>query len=225
MPNDNTRAQDPPAAYVFVPGVAFAVLFTAAFAALADLLGSFADSNETYIEHYDRAGSRAQDIAGTYLLTLAGLAFSAFGVGFAHRLKGTGETVMPTLILSSAVLCSAGMLVAAALLGTVSLSRTMGNFFDETGVLVGGEAAVLPQAGAVVMAIPVAISASAAIAAMAYSSWGPHVLPRWICVFGFIAALVIVLLAFSGPPLLLLPAWVLAVSIAVARANRLRGVR
>ena len=204
---------------VVASGISFAVFFTAAFVAFADLAGSFADPNETFVEYFEKDANRARDIAGMYLLTLAGLAFAAFGTGLGRWL-GSQEEPLSVLIGPATLLSAASMMLAAALLGTVSLSRTMGNFFDDTGVLTGEEVAVLPQAGTVALGIPGAIAAAATIAAASFVAWGRQALPRWICIFGFAAAPIVALLAFAGPPLLLLPAWSLAVSIAVARTRQ-----
>lgn len=201
-------------------GCVFAVLFTGAFAAFAEISGTFADPNSTFIEYYASSGNRARDVAGMYLMTGAALAFAVFAVGIAHRFQGPEPSLAPAIISATAVLFAASLLVAASLLGTVSMSRTMADLFDDTGVLEGDEVAVLPQAGNVVIMIPGAVTAAATVVVISVRSWASGDLPRWICIFGFVASALLVLLAFSGPHLLLLPAWVLAASIAIGRAGR-----
>jgi hypothetical protein len=65
-----------------------------------------------------------------------------------------------------------------------------------------------------------AVMAAATVGLISLKAWTARVLPRWICIFGFVASALLVLLAYSGPHLLFLPAWVLAASIAVARSAR-----
>jgi hypothetical protein len=197
----------------------FAVLFTGAFVAFAEISGTFADPNSTFIEYYASSGNRARDIAGMYLMTGAAVAFTVFAIGLAQRLQGPEVSLAPAIISATALLFAACLLVAAALLGTVSMSRTMADLFDDTDVLAGGEMAVLPQAGNVVIMIPGAVMAAATVVVISLRSWASRALPRWICIFGFVASVLLVLLAFSGPHLLLLPAWVLAASIAIARSE------
>jgi len=200
----------------------FALLFTGAFVAFAEISGTFADPNPAFIEYYASSENRARDIAGMYLMTGAALAFTVFAIGMANRFQGPEPSLASAIISATAVLFAACLLVAAALLGTVSMSRTMADLFDDTGVLEGGETAVLPQAGNVVIMIPGAVMAAATIVVISLRSWASRALPRWICIFGFVASALLVLLAFSGPHLLLLPAWVLAASVAMARAGRMQ---
>jgi hypothetical protein len=219
MPADARSNVDSYRSVAAASGIAFAALFTAAFALFGTIFGTFADPTDTFIDYYESDAHRATDVVGVYVLSLAGMSFAAFGVMVSQWLKAMSDSVVLSLIAPAGLLAAAGMLVAAGLLGTVSLSLTLGDFFDERSGLDGAEVAVLPQAGTVVLGIAAAMSASALVAAISFSAWGARALPRWICVLGSIAAPLIFMLSLAGPPLLLLPAWVLIASIALARSR------
>ena len=208
-----------PTRFTAVAGCAFAVLFTGGFVALGEIWGSFGDPDETFIEYYESSGNRLRDIAGVYLMSGAALAFTIFALGMAQRLQRPEPSLSPTALTAMAVLFATCLAISASLLGAVALSRAMADVFDDSGVLEGAEAAVAPQAGYVILAVPGAMMAGATVFGISLASWKYSSLPRWVCVFGLAAGPLIFLLAFAGPPFILLPAWVLAASIAIGRAG------
>jgi hypothetical protein len=120
-------------------GAVFLVLFGAAFVvSLNDLVGTFADADRFFEERFDDGATRVRDIAASYLLVAAGLAFG----WFAHRVAAVA-TVRAQAILLSGVAAAAGMVGAAVAFATVPMSRWFGDLVDDPGLQDGQ--AVLPQ--------------------------------------------------------------------------------
>ena len=90
-------------------GALFVVLFLAGFVLLGDLIGSFADADRAFVDHFAEDDNRLKDIVGAYLLLLAALCLTWFTVALAA--KATDRRV--ALIAMGSV--AAGAMVMAAL--------------------------------------------------------------------------------------------------------------
>ena len=120
-------------------GGVFVVLFVAAFAiSLGGLLGSFADGDHVFVERFADEAIRIRDIAGSYLLVLAGLSFAWFAREMASRSESKG----PTLRLTGYT-AAGGMLLSAVAAATTPLSAWFGSLVDDPGIQQGQ--GVLPQ--------------------------------------------------------------------------------
>jgi hypothetical protein len=90
-------------------GALFVVLFVAGFVLLGDLIGSFADADRAFVDHFAEDDNRLKDIVGAYLLLLAALCLTWFTVALAA--KATDRRV-PLIAMGSV---AAGAMVMAAL--------------------------------------------------------------------------------------------------------------
>jgi hypothetical protein len=197
-----------------VTGIGFAVMFVVALTALlGDLYGAFADSAETFPPYFDSTADRLRHALGVYVLSGAGLAFLAFVV----LVNAASPNAAASRIADLAAAGFAALLgVAAAAFGTVSLSVAFGEMTGDPGVQRGVE--LLPQLGYVLVTVPAALSAALAIWLTARAGDRTPGLPRPLVVAGYVVALA-QLLSFYTLPLVLLPAWVLGVSVWPARSG------
>ena len=187
-------------------GGVFVVLFTCGLVGLGDLLGSFADSDRTFVDHFADGGTRAKEIAGSYLLVLAGASF----VWFANALTAARDD-RRTPIIITASLAAGGMIVAGLALMTVPLSISFADISNDTPFRAAQ--AVLPQFGSVALTVGAMLPAAAFVIVVART---PSLLPRWLSLAGYpVAALLLVALAVA--PMLLLSIWIAAVSVTLWR--------
>ena len=188
-------------------GGVFAVLFTLALLGLGDLLGSFADSDRTFVDNFADGATRATEIAGAYLLVLAGASL----VWFANALAATIDRRRRTAIIITASLAAGGMIVAGLALMTVPLTLSFAELTDDTPF--GAGQAVLPQFGAVALAVGAMLPAAAFVIVVART---PILLPRWLSGAAYpVAALL--LLALAVAPMFLFSVWIAAVSVTLWR--------
>ena len=182
-------------------GVVFVVLFAAAFAlSVGDLVGAFADPDRVFVDRFEDGGNRARDVAGSYLLALAGLAF----VWFAHALSREANSRSPLLITAS--VAAGGMIVAAVAFATFPLSLWFGSLVDDPGLQEGQ--AVLPQFGYVALAMGAMLPAAAFIVLVART---PGLVPRWLSIASYPVAALVAFTALLFMPLYVFVAWVVAV--------------
>src|SRR5687767_7154263 len=71
----------------------FVVLFVVGLLMLGDLLGSFADSDRAFADHFADGGTRARDIVGSLLLVLAGFALVWFAVAMSAAREDLGAQI------------------------------------------------------------------------------------------------------------------------------------
>lgn len=108
-------------------GLAFLVLFVAGFAlSLGELAGRSPIETACSSTHFADGGNRVRDIAGAYLLALAGLAFA----WFAHALSRDAEDYRGPLLVTGSM-AAAGMVLAATAWATVPMSIWFGSLVDD----------------------------------------------------------------------------------------------
>lgn len=198
-------------------GVFFAITFAAGGILLGDLFGSFADSDETFVEYYASSSNRTGSALGGLFLLISGIALLPFVSGLVRLIdpKQTSWAAVQLAIPLSYL--AAGLIVAAAAaLSTVGFARVFADITDESSPpFQGSSVAVLPQLGYVlivfaawVLAVVLAIVASASMRARS--------MPRavaWLT----IVCVGLLLLAPSGSALVALPVWSLATSVFMLR--------
>ena len=192
-------------------GIGFAVLFTLALTALlGELFGAFADSAESFAAYFDSTADRLRHAVGTYLLAGSGFAFLAFTVKTTAGVLDDRELATDVGMARAAATVFASLVgLAAAALGTVSLSVGFGQITGDPGIRASQE--LLPQLGYVVLVVPGALSAALTIWLIASVCAQTAALPTWVVAAGYVVA-VTQLLSFYSLPLVLLPVWVLAAS-------------
>ena len=195
-------------------GVAFAVLFSLALTVLlGELFGAFADEAESFTPYFDSSAERFRHAVGAYAVAASGIGFLGFAVTSTTGAVGVPEvsTGAQTARLTAAVF-AASVGIAGAALATVSLSVGFGQITGDPGIRDSQE--LLPQLGYVIIVVPGALSAAFAIWLIARVGARTAALPRWAAIGGYVAAGA-QLLSFYTLPLLLLPLWVVAASLAL----------
>lgn len=184
-------------------GVAFVVLFVAAFVvSLGVLVGAFADADREFIDRFASSGTRLRDIAGSYLLALAALAF----IWFVHALSRDVQRRRALLLIFGAT-AAGGMVLAAVAFATVPMSLWFGSLVDDPGL--GAGQAVLPQLGYMALTMGAMLPAAVLIVLVARS---PGLVPRWLSVVSYPVAALVALTAFVVLLLFVFIAWVVAVA-------------
>lgn len=201
-------------------GVAFAVLYVAGLVPLGDLLGSFGDSDATFVAYFAKDSNRIGAVFGGVGLALAGLVFFWFLSNL--RLAAEGPGPLPGVVTAAGTTFVVLMLTGAAALVAVPYARTFGGAFDDEAILVGTEA-LLPQLGYVLLAVLAMSSAAALIVAVTISGRVRAVFPRWLVRLGFAASMFVFLLGPSVIGLLGVPLWALAVGIHWLRGGGAHG--
>jgi hypothetical protein len=193
----------------------FVLLFVTGEALLGDILGSFGDPDEVFVEHYASSSDRMGDIIGSILLALMGAVF-VWHVDLVRRAFADGREVggIDWAMLTSAAFAFA-LLIAAAALATVPLGRETGELFDERHPrLEGAETAVLAHFGYVLVFGVGGIAGAASLLFTSLSLLGTAA-PGWLVVVGFVAAVLLPFSAAAFIPFLALPAWVVLSAIGV----------
>ena len=202
------EASSPGSRAILLSAALFDFLFLAMAAFLGDILGSFGDPDDVFVEHYGSSSKRAGDIIGSLLLVLLGGSF-VWHIYLVRRAFGGGP-VSPGLdvpVLTSSAFAIA-LLLAAAALSTVPLGREIGDLFDERKPrLEGSETAVLGHFGYVLL-FGVGGITSAACVLFTSVSLRRTLAPGWLVVAGFVAAAMLPLSAAAFMPFLALPVWV-----------------
>jgi hypothetical protein len=189
---------------------AFVVLFVAAFVvSLGSLAGSFADADQVFVDRYANEAVQLRDTAGALLLLLAGMAFAWFAQAIStitHR-HSAG-------VLISGCSAAVGMFVAALVWATVPMSLWFGSIFGDPGLEVG--TAVLPQMGYVALMVGGLLPAGIFIALVGHQRL---LLPRWLSIASYPAAVLVAVAAVLFMPLFIFVAWVIAVAVSLRKRS------
>jgi hypothetical protein len=195
-----------------IAGIVFVVLFVVGLS--LNNIPSADDSAAKIVNFYNDGGDRAQLIISSYLLWLAGLFFFWFLASLRARLLQVEGVPgrLTSIVFGGGLVFIAMLMVAAACFASVAGDITFG---DEKFVGLDG-ARFLPELGYPILLIAGVFAAIAMIDAASVLIMRTSVFPRWIAWFGFFAA---VALLFAGffLPLIVLPLWVIFVSVAMLR--------
>ena len=195
-------------------GVGFAVLFAVATVPLlGDLIGAFADRSSSF-DYFDNTMQRLRHAAGAYLLTASGFAFLAFVVAATQLFDPSGDRLDGRVARLVSAVFAALLGVSAAALATVSLSIGFGQITGDPGIERVRE--LLPQLGYVLLFVPAALSAGLVAALVTRGLARARRLPTGVVALGFVTAAA-QLVSFYTLPLLLVPIWVLGVSLTLRR--------
>jgi hypothetical protein len=214
-----TEASSPGSRTLLLSAALFVFLFLAMAAFLGDILGSFGDPDDVFVEHYGSSSKRAGDIIGSLLLVLLGGSF-VWHLDLVRRTFG-GQRVEPVLdvpVLTSSAFAVA-LLIAAAALATVPLGREIGDLFDERRPrLEGSETAVLAQFGYVLLFGAGGITSAACVLFTSFhcAELALRVGLSWRTV----AAAMLPLSAAAFMPFLALPVWVALTACATWLASK-----
>ena len=192
-----------------VAGIVFAVLFVIALALLRKQVGVGLDT-QTVMDNLN-SGQTTAALLGLYMIPFAGIAFLWFIGVIRDRIGDREDRFFATVFLGSGLLFVAMLFAGAAVLGgliagnrfgtaaptdiaTVGFARSVGYSFLFTFAAKAGGVFVLATSTIV-----------------RRSNW-----PRWTYLSGLIVAAALILsISFFEPIVLLLPAWVAAISVYV----------
>jgi hypothetical protein len=198
-----------------ITGWVFAAAFFVGLILVGDQAGAFADSDRAYAELFGDVSHRLEDLAGSALLIVAGIAFGAFSHLVAPALRPDEDRYGWTVVVRvSGLLAAASILVAGAAFATVPASLVIGDFFDDPGIVTGQN--ILPSLGYILLVLGALIPA----AVVMVGSTRLDLFPRW---FVWVTLVVAVVLIVTGPmvsALVLLPIWVAGAAVLQYRSKQ-----
>ncbi len=200
---------------ITVTGGIFVATFTVGLVLLGGLVGSFADSDETFVEHFSSGSQRGVDIAGSVLLVVAAVVFVYFTqlIGSADPETST-RTATLVLVRAAGMLAGVGMLVAALAFFTVPLSISLGEFYDEVGGAFGESQAVLPQFGSLALGVAAMFPAAITVVAIARL----RLFPTWLTRLSYAVGVLLVLTSLTVVTMILLPVWVALATLSLRQS-------
>lgn len=196
--------------------VTFAILYVGGVIPLGELLGSFADSDETFVAYFATDSNRVGVLIGGLVLALAAVAFLWFVANIRAALEGPGA--LPHVVSGAGVAFACLLAAGAAAAVTVPYARIFGGALDTESILVGSDA-LLPQLAYVLITVMAMWMAAALILAVSLAARARGLFPRWLVQLGFGAAIFVFLLGPSVMGVLGLPVWALAVAVFWFRAS------
>ena len=196
-------------------GILFGVLFV-----VAVLMGpaNLPDGTDAQVvAFYADSGNRLQLIVSAYLFAAAAICYLFFMIDLRVRFQRSGTDVgnWSSASAFSGALFLAVMVVAGAAFATIAGDIAFG---DDPHPVVPDVARFLPELGYALLLLGAMVLAAVHVACTSVAALRTAVLPRWLCIAGFIAAVVLlggVLLV----PLVALPLWTIAVGVVLLMRN------
>ncbi|HET9121139.1 MAG TPA: hypothetical protein VFN72_11470 [Solirubrobacterales bacterium] len=176
------------------------------------------DNNAQIIAWYADHGHRVTVIIGAFILAFCGLFLLWFAAGLRQwlRLAEGPEGRLSNVVLGGAVLLVGLLWVGASLLAAIPAGESIGG---ASALTVSDVGRYLPQAGFGAILLFAMFGAIAMIDAASVVIWRTGVLPRGIASLGFVCS-VILLFGIIYLPMIALPIWLIATSIALYRRPR-----
>jgi hypothetical protein len=194
-------------------GIGFVVLFVAGMLLLGELLGAFADSDAFLVSYYANDDHHVRDLAGGHLLVVAALALLLFVQQLVRHLGALGgSTAGLDAARASGIVGVTLMLAGAAAVTTVTFAKAFGRLYDDE-PLTSPAVALAPQLGTVLIFLTAMWALALTIGLVAWSGWAARVWPGWLRWLSVAAAGLLLLSAAGFMPIVMLPVWVLGVSV------------
>jgi hypothetical protein len=188
-------------------GIAFAVLFVAGN--FVPPTAKHQSNTLEWAQLWNTSGHRTSAIIGAYLLILGMLAFIYFASSFRARI-GDGSGMMLAFAVLFAVFAMAAGLIGATIAGA--------KVFTNAPIPAGALSQQLNSLAGGLIVVPGGLAAGAFVGVAAHLARRAGVLPGWLTIAGYIVA-ILQLAAVLFLPLLLVPLWVLVVSIVLLRSE------
>jgi hypothetical protein len=202
---------------VAVTGILFAVLFVASVSLMRAGLPTIDMTRAQIAAQYEDAESRRPVLVGYALAPFAAIMFLWFVGVLRRRFPPTEQFIATVFTLASAVFVSL-FLVAASLVGGPFYLQPEGDLLFDPAALMGLQTSAYGLVFVIGVRVQVLIVLTATAAARTYGA-----LPRWLIYAGYAVALIQTLnLALFEPLVLVFPAWVIAVSLALLVRGRER---
>ena len=197
-------------------GIAAAITFVVGVAAAANSPDS-GDSSAKIVAWYADHGHRVGVIIGAFILAFFGLFMLWFTAGVRERLRaaeGPGGR-LGDVALGGGILCVASVWMGAAALAAIPAGVSLGGSPQLTNADL---ARFVPSVGFGAILLFGMFGAIALIDAVSIVIWRTGLLPRWLAVLGFVCG-VILLFGVVFLPMVALPIWLIAASVAMLRTG------
>ncbi len=174
------------------------------------------DPDAKVLSFYAKHGNRVGIIIGAYVLTFCALFLIWFAAGLRERLRaaeGPGGR-LTDVALGGGILAAVGLSTGAIALAAVSAGQSFGG----TPLNTADVARFIPSIGFGMILIPGMFGAIALIDAVSIVIWRTGILPRWLAWLGFVCG-VLLLFGVVFLPVIALPVWLVATSIALQRSG------
>ena len=194
-----------------VAGILFAVFFVAGMLVISNSPDN-TDSDQAIINWYADSGHQKSQLAGAYLLTLAGIAGAVFvSVGLGPRLAAAARNETSRTL--AAMVRPAGIFMATtiAIGGFAIAACSAGVLFDDITVD-PGSARFLPSVGYGAVLVGGGLAGAFVIAVSSVVALRDRAFASWLAWLGFVCALAL-LAGVVFLPMIALPLWVLLASI------------
>jgi hypothetical protein len=198
-------------AWTPVAGILAAITFVVGIILAADSPDS-TDTDAQVLAWYADKDHRVEVICGAYFLAFCALFLVWFGAGIRRRLLAAGSGRLADIALGGAVLCAGLIAVGAAAVASVPAGQSLGGSPLSTADI----ARFLPSIGFGAILLFAMFGAIALIDAVSIVIYRTGILPRWLAWLGFLCAIVL-LFGVVFFPIVALPIWLLAISIALLR--------
>jgi len=188
-------------------GIAFAVLFVA-----GQFVPPTAKSQSNTLQWaqlWNSSSHRTTAIIGAYLLILGMLAFVCFASSLRSAF-GDGSGMMLAFAVLFAVFAMAAGLIGASIAGA--------KVFTNAPIPAGALSQQLNSLAGGLVVVPGGLAAGAFVGVAAHLARRAGALPGWLTIAGYVVA-ILQLAAVVFLPLLLVPLWVLVVSIVLLRGE------
>jgi hypothetical protein len=175
------------------------------------------DNNAQIISWYADHGHRVTVIVGAFILAFFGLFMVWFAAGLRQRLRQAEgpEGRLSNVALGGAVLLVGLVWAGASFLAAIPAGQSLGG---ASALTVSDVGRYLPSAGFGAILLFGMFGAIALIDATSVVIWRTGVLPRWLAWLGFICG-VVLLFGVIFLPMIALPVWLIAASIALYRRS------
>ena len=197
-------------------GALFVLLWVIAFLILGDTVES-RDSDATILAYFGNEGQRTREFLALIFLVTASLPFIVFLSVLRSRLDGGAREVWAMAAYGAGLVSTTLWTVAAVLYSLPSLTTNSGGEFE----LDPDMFRLLSDAGFLVW-VSAGTVMSVVVLATSIVGTSEGVIPRWLSRLGYVVA-VALLASFLVIPVMLLLAWLLAVSITLVRRRDTSG--
>jgi hypothetical protein len=197
-----------------IAGFAAAVTFVVGVLFATDSPSSD-DSNAKVLAWYAKHSHRVGVVVGVYVLMFFGLFLLWFASGLRQRLRAVegGSGRLANVSFGGAVLCVTLVWAGAFALAAIPAGETFGG---ATAISNADVARYLPQMGFGAILVGGMFGAIALIDAASVVIYRTSVLPRWLAYLGFFCG-VVLLFGAVYLPMIALPIWLIAASVALGR--------
>jgi hypothetical protein len=198
---------------IVATGVGFVVLFVAGMLLLGELIGAFADPDAFLVSYYANDDYHVRDLAGGHLVVVAALALLLFLQQLIRHLGALGGSAAGLdAARTSGVVAVTLILAGAAAMTTVTYAKAFGRVTGDE-PLTSPAVSLAPQLGCLLILWPAMWSMALAIGLVAWSCWPARLWPGWLRWLSVAAAGLLLLSAAGFMPVVMLPVWVVGVSV------------